>query len=267
MPTFRFVIEYDGTEFRGWQRQAGEVRTVQGVFEAALARVGGCAVAVAGAGRTDAGVHAEGQVASARFETRLDPETLRRALNAVLPRDVAVLGVSPAPDSFHARRDALAKLYAYRIWNGATRSPLRERRWLHVPARLDRAALRAALAELVGTHDFASFQAAGSRPGPTVRRIDRAALIEDGDALRIELEGSGFLRHMVRNAVGTLLEVGSGRRAPDSIPALLAARDRARAGPTAAPQGLTLVRVRHRDFPSESEPLQGERVDGGRAHG
>lgn len=258
MPNLRIDLEYDGTDFHGWQVQPHGERTVQGALEAALQRVAGGSVRVIGAGRTDAGVHAQGQVASARVETRLDVETLRRALNAVLPRDVAVLALARAPDAFHARRDAVAKLYAYRIWNGAIRSPLRERTALWMPQRLDRDAMRAALATLAGTHDFASFQAAGSKPGPTVRRLDRAELVVAGDALRVELEGSGFLRHMVRNVVGTLLEVGSGRRPADSLPALLAARDRTQAGPTAAARGLTLVHVRYGDFPAAIRGLGGQ---------
>ena len=262
MPTFRIVLEYDGTEFQGWQVQRQGERTVQGALEAALLQVTGTAVAVVGAGRTDAGVHAEGQVASCRVETRLDPATLQRALNAVLPHDVAVQELSRVPDAFHARRDALGKLYVYRVWNAASRSPLRERTALWVPDRLDLAAMRQALGTLVGTHDFASFQAAGSKPGPTVRRLDRADLEADGGTLRVALEGSGFLRHMVRNVVGTLLEVGRGRRRADSMAALLAARDRTQAGATAPAHGLTLVRVRYGDFRPQSEGLAGKRVDG-----
>lgn len=240
---WRLVVEYDGTDFEGWQLQPG-ARTVQGELESAFARLAGRRVVVYGAGRTDAGVHARGQVANARAETRHPPEVLRRALNALLPRDVAVRELEPAGDGFDARRDARSKLYAYRLWTGATRSPLEERwsHWVSVP--LDLAALRAAARDLVGTHDFASFRAAGGHGRTSVRTLTRIELAGAlGGELRFEFEGTGFLRHMVRNLVGTLLEVGRGRRPPAWAAEVLAARDRRAAGPTAPARGLTLVRV------------------------
>jgi tRNA pseudouridine38-40 synthase len=245
LPNWRVVLEYDGTDFEGWQVQPGARRTVQGVLEEAFARLArGGPVAVFGAGRTDAGVHAEGQVASVRAATRLDPSALERALDALLPPDLAVRALAPAPAAFHARRDARSKLYVYRVWTGPARSPLRERFSLRVRRPLDLAALRRAAAQLVGTHDFASFRAAGGSGRTSVRTLTRLDLVgEPGGELRFELEGTGFLRHMVRNVVGTLLEVGRGRRCADAIPALLAARDRRQAGPTAPARGLTLVRV------------------------
>jgi tRNA pseudouridine38-40 synthase len=256
VPNWRLVLEYDGTHFEGWQRQAGATRTVQGTLEAALAQVTGVAAGVHGAGRTDAGVHAEGQVANVRLETRLAPAELLRALDAVLPRDVVVRSLAVAPDAFHARRDALSKLYTYRLWTAPVRSPLRERTALWVPAPHDLDAMRRAAAALVGEHDFASFQAAGAPKRSTLRRMDRLEIAGVwGGEVAVHAEASGFLRHMVRNLIGTLLEVGRGRRSPDSMPALLAARDRGRAGPTAAPHGLTLVRVHYGDFSADSEGL------------
>ncbi len=244
MPTFRFTLEYDGTDFQGWQVQPGGRRTVQGVLEAAVARVTSEAVRVAGSGRTDSGVHAEGQVASLRLAAAVDPDRLRRSLNGVLPSDVAVLEVRDAPEGFDARRDARSKLYRYAIWNGPTRSPLRARRvlWLRRPLNLP--AMRSAAEALVGTHDFASFQAAGSDPMGTVRTLLRLEIDgQAGAAIDLRFEGTGFLRHMVRNLAGTLIEVGTGRRVPEQMAAILAARDRRRAGPTAAAQALTLVAV------------------------
>jgi tRNA pseudouridine38-40 synthase len=244
VPTFCLVLEYDGTDFAGWQSQAQGERTVQATLAAALAEFTSGPVRVVGAGRTDAGVHAEGQVAAATLDTRLDAATLLRALNAKLPPDLAVVAAAPAPDGFDPRREAKGKLYRYAVWNGTEPSPLRRRRWHHVREALDLAAVRAAAAALVGRHDFASFQGAGSSASSSVRTLTRAAI--EGEArgeVRFELEGDGFLRHMVRNAVGTLLEVGLGRRDASSLPALLAARDRSRAGPTAPACGLTLVRV------------------------
>jgi tRNA pseudouridine38-40 synthase len=244
LPNWRVVVEYDGTEFAGWQRQAGATRTVQGVLEDALARLAHGRVAVTGAGRTDAGVHAAGQVANARAATRLAAPDLERAWNALLPPDVAVRELRPAPPDYHARRAARSKLYAYRLWTGTERSPLRQRFTLWKRPPLDLDAMRAGAAALVGSHDFASFCAAGGEARGTVRKVTRAEWIGAvGGELRFEVEGPGFLRHMVRNLVGSLLEVGRGRRPPSWIAEVLAARSRTRAGPTAPPRGLTLIRV------------------------
>ena len=260
MTNWRLLVEYDGTDFEGWQLQPG-ARTVQGAIEEAFARVAGRRVVVYGAGRTDAGVHAAGQVANARAETRLEPVVLRRALNASLPRDVAVRALSAARDAFDARRDARSKLYVYRIWNAETRSPLRER-WSHaLPAPLDLGAMRGAAAALLGTHDFASFRAAGGAGRTSVRTLTRLDLAgEAGGELRFEVEGDAFLRHMVRNLVGTLLEVGRGRRAVGWPAEVLAARDRRQGGPTAPARGLTLIRVDYR-LPRDSEGLPLPPVD------
>lgn len=244
MPNFRLTLEYDGRDFAGWQVQPGGQRTVQGALEAAVERVTGRAVRVIGSGRTDAGVHAQGQVASVRVETRLEPDQLSRALNGVLPADVAVLGAERVPEDFHARHDARSKLYCYRIWNGASPSPLRAPRAWHVARPLDLGAMRPAAQALVGTHDFACFRATGSGAGSSVRTLTRCQLEGEARAeIRLLVEGDGFLRHMVRALVGTLVEVGRGQRPAGSMPAVLAARDRGRAGRTAPAHGLSLVRV------------------------
>ena len=242
--TFRLTLEFDGTEFQGWQFQPDGRRTVQGALEIALARVTGERVRPIGSSRTDAGVHAEGMVASARLDTALEPERLRRALNAALPEDVAVRELVVAPDGFHARRDATGKLYRYSLWNAADRAPLRRRRALCLLRALDLARIRVAATQLVGTHDFASFQGAGSEVATSVRELRRLDITgEPGGAIDLWFEGSGFLRHMVRNLAGTLIEVGSGRRDPEGMAALLAVLDRRCAGPTAPPHALTLVSV------------------------
>lgn len=246
MTTFRFTLEYDGTDFDGWQVQPGGRRTVQGALEAALEGVTGRSLRVDGSGRTDAGVHARGQVASARIDTRLDAASLQRALNGVLPRDVVVVDAAVAPPDFHARRDARSKRYAYRIWNGEAPSPLRARTGHWVPQSLDVDAMGEAARACLGRHDFASFQTAGSDVVGSVRTLSRFDVSGEarGD-IELIVEGDGFLRHMVRTLAGTLIEVGLGRRSAASMPALLAARDRRRAGPTAPAAGLTLIGVRY----------------------
>jgi len=244
--TLRLTLEYDGTEFEGWQSQGAGHRTVQDVLEAALEQVTGRRCPVAGAGRTDAGVHAEGQVASCRPSTALSPEDLCRALNAVLPLDLAVREVAPVPAGFHARRSARGKLYRYALWNGPVRSPLRERTHWGVRTPLDVGAMRAAAALLVGTHDFAAFQSSGGGTRTSVRTLERLDVEgAPGGEIRVWAGADGFLRHMVRALVGTLVEVGRGRRAPGDLPEVLASGDRARAGPTAPARGLTLVRVEY----------------------
>ena len=250
MRHFRLVLEYDGAAFAGWQAQAGDARTVQGCLRAAAEKISGADARIQGSGRTDAGVHAAGQVASVALETEMEADELQRALNGNLPRDLVVLDVEPSDADFDPRRQAKAKCYAFAVWNGRLHSPLRAARYVHVPEALDLAAMRDAAGHLVGTHDFASFQAAGSDVVHTVRTLGRAEIHgASGDEVFFEFEGSGFLRHMVRNLVGTLLEVGQGRRAPDSMPALLAVRDRGQAGPTAPAKGLTLAWV---DYPDEA---------------
>jgi tRNA pseudouridine38-40 synthase len=244
VPNFRLTLEYDGAEFEGWQVQSGPHRTVQGELRTAITRVTGTPVRTIGASRTDAGVHAEGQVASAAIATELTPEVLQRALNGTLPTDVAVVDARLAPDDFHARYSARAKLYRYWVWNRPTRSPLRAGRYLGVKRSLDVAAMSKAAEAFVGRHDFAALQGAGSEVDCTVRTVAQLQIEADSaGAIAFSVEGDGFLRHMVRNLVGTLLEVGSGRRPIESMTELLAGGDRRRAGPTAPAHGLTLVRV------------------------
>jgi len=246
VPTYRLVLEYDGAAFAGWQRQAHGEPTVQGAVVEAVERVTGERVAVTGSGRTDAGVHAEAQVASLTLAAAWPADRLLRALNGVLPRAVAVRALDEAAPAFDALRDATGKRYRYRIWNGAARSPLRAARWAHVPRPLDVSAMRAAAERLVGEHDFRSFQATGSSVTTTVRTLHCLTVAgEPGGEIEIVVAGSGFLRHMVRNLAGTLIEVGLGRRDPASMPALLGARDRSEAGPTAPAQGLTLEHVEY----------------------
>ena len=245
MVRLRLTLEYDGTDFAGFQVQPNG-RSVQGVLEAAIAEITREERRVFPAGRTDAGVHARGQVAHFDSETRLATADLQRGLNAVLPRDLAVVALEEVAADFDARRDALAKTYTYRIVNRPEPSPLRARASLHLRAWLDVAAMAEAARALLGTHDFSAFRGApgGVPEDENPRRsLDRLSVDLRGDEVTIEAEGRSFLRHMVRNIAGTLIEVGQRRRAAAELAAILASRDRARAGPTAAAHGLCLERV------------------------
>jgi tRNA pseudouridine38-40 synthase len=248
MPRFKITLAYDGTDFVGWQRQANGV-SIQGLIEDALEKIDGRAVAVAGAGRTDSGVHALGQVAGFTLERTMAPPVLLRALNAHLPDAIRVTEADQVPASFHPRFAAHSKSYCYRILNSDVASPFERRYAWHVPGALDVAAMSAAAHLLEGQHDFVAFQASGSDVASTMRDV-MSSRITDGtegvgsrSILAYEITGTGFLRHMVRTIVGTLVEIGRGRRPVDSMAQLLVLGDRALAGPTAPASGLFLVRV------------------------
>jgi len=238
----RLTLQYDGARYRGWQVQP-EGPTVQGSVEAALAVIAGGPVRIHGAGRTDAGVHAVAQVA--HFDTDLShaDDVWVRALNAHLPRDVAVTHAREVADAFHARHTALTKHYRYRILNRPVRCPFRRGVCWFLPMPLDVDAMALGAEHLIGTHDFTSFRASGCGARGPVRRLDRAAVARDGDEVVIELVASGFLKQMARNVVGTLVEVGRGRRPPAWIGEVLEAKDRTQAGETAAAWGLILMEV------------------------
>jgi tRNA pseudouridine38-40 synthase len=245
--TLKLTLQYDGTNYVGWQRQP-TASSIQGLVEDALAPIEGRAVTVHGAGRTDAGVHALGQVASVRLVATLDPATLGRALNAVLPDDVRIIAVDEMPPSFHARFDARAKTYEYRILNAAFADAFAFRYAWHVPMPLDLERMRVAAAALLGRHDFAAFQGSGSLVQSTERTIETIEWEAGGSfdrPLTFRVTGDGFLRHMVRNIVGTLVDVGTGRLAPARVSEILESRSRQEAGPTAPSRGLFLVRVRY----------------------
>jgi tRNA pseudouridine38-40 synthase len=269
MPSFKITLAYDGTEFVGWQRQANGV-SIQGLIEDALGKLDGRPVAVAGAGRTDSGVHALGQVAAFTLDRSMPADALLRALNAHLPDAIRVTLAAEVPASFHPRFAARSKTYCYRILNTEVASPFERRYAWHVPGALDVDAMDAAARLLEGEHDFAAFQASGSDVASTTRavlssriadcrsRIDcgcspgtagdhpiRTAAMRNPQSpiLAYEVTGSGFLRHMVRTIAGTLVEIGRGRRPAESMAHLLVLRDRAQAGPTAPAAGLFLVGV------------------------
>jgi tRNA pseudouridine38-40 synthase len=243
--TLKLTIQYDGTDYVGWQRQPNGV-SIQALLEDALSPIEGGPVSVHGAGRTDAGVHAVGQVASATLTATLDTPTLGRALNAVLPPDVRIVGVEEVEHDFHARFSAVSKTYEYRILNAPLVSPFLHRYVWQIVQPLELVAMREAAAPLVGAHDFAAFQGAGSNVESTDRVIDRIEW-EDGGGydlpIVMRITGDGFLRHMVRNIVGTLVEVGTGRWPAPCVADILASGDRTLAGPTAPARGLFLIRV------------------------
>lgn len=248
MPLVRLLVEYDGARYGGWQRQTN-ADTVQAEIERAVKRVTGEEVAVVGSGRTDAGVHAAGQVAVFETASAIAPEKFAAALTNHLPEDISVLESSAAPAGFHPTRHAKRKTYRYVILNRTARPAIERGRVWHVYERLDPEAMKAAALHLVGEHDFAAFttRECAEKKTTTVRTIHRCEVRAEGARIEIEVEGSGFLHNMVRAIAGTLADVGAGRFGPDEIPEILASRDRRRAGRTAPPQGLTLVRVEYGD--------------------
>jgi tRNA pseudouridine38-40 synthase len=247
MRTLKLTLAYDGTNYAGWQFQPDQP-TLQGTLERAICHVTGQPAGVLASGRTDAGVHALGQVVRCRTESRLPADVLGRALNAVLPRDMAVLNVAEAPDDFHPIRDVVRKRYRYVICDGPVRDVFQLRySWHHVYGRLDAEAMQRAAAPLRGTHDFRSFQSSGAERQTSVRTIFDL-LVERGRGGRenfvdLEVAADGFLYNMVRALVGTLVQVGNGSRSEDWPGEVLRAADRRVAGPTAPPQGLLLLKV------------------------
>jgi tRNA pseudouridine38-40 synthase len=244
VPVFKLTIEYDGAGFSGWQAQPGR-RTAQGVLEDALAVVLRRPVRVQGASRTDAGVHAAGQVASFGFDGEIEPARLVAGLCALCRPDLAVLAVEGAPDGFNARFDTTGKRYRYRVLNRPAPSPLWGRISWHVSGVLDRGAMADAIGRMIGTRDFAGFRAADCERENTVRTLARVS-IEDGPfegLIEIVVEGDGFLKNMVRILAGTLVDVGLGKLPASVVDEVFASGDRTRAGRTAPARGLTLERV------------------------
>lgn len=240
---YKMIIQYDGTRFYGWEHQPNTDMTIQGKIEAVLKEMVGEPVEVIGAGRTDAGVHARGMVANARFDTKMKVDEIRDYMNRYLPEDINILEVRIAADGFHSRYKAQGKTYQYTCYVGETK-PVFDRKYVNVLEEMpDIEAMRKAAGYLLGTHDFASFCGNPRMKKSTVRMVDRIDIEKKGDYLTLTYHGSGFLQYMVRILSGTLLEVGSGKRSPESIPELIEAKNRALAGPTAPAKGLCLLKV------------------------
>ena len=242
-PRFKLIIEYDGTDFCGWQRQKSDP-TIQGAIEAALQRMTRTAVTLHGSGRTDAGVHALGQCAHFSCATRLDPQELLKGLNSLLPDAIVIRSCEAVSADFHARFDVRHKTYHYRILNRPLPAAVGRQYAWHIRRPLDLAAMTAATAHLVGRLDFKAFENSGSPRPHTVRHVMAARWRRHGDdRLTFEIRADGFLRFMVRNIVGTLVAVGMGQMKPEAVEKIRKAGDRRRAGTTAPPHGLFLVKV------------------------
>ena len=250
MPTVKVVLEYDGSRYAGWQRQPDQP-TVQEAVETAVFHLIQETVSVIGAGRTDAGVHAIGQVVSFRTKRERTPREWVRGLNARLPQDIAARSVAIVSDDFHARYAAIGKLYEYRILNRGERPALDRAYVWHVHTPLDATAMERAAALLVGAHDFSSFEGSLTDNEDPVCDLRQLSVTKCGDLMTIQAYADRFLKHMVRAIVGTLVEVGHGKRTADSLAAILAAKDRTAAGRTAPPQGLFLLRV---DYEGDAAP-------------
>lgn len=251
MRNIKLTLAYDGAKFHGWQRQPG-VPTIQGSLTDAIRKITQEPVVIHGASRTDAGVHALGQVASFRTRSALTAEELQRALNALLPAAIRVVATEEMGPDFHARWQAMEKTYHYRIFRGRVVSPFEYQRVLHYPYPLDEQAMAAAAKCFVGEHDFTSFTASSGseetdRDRSPVRMICRSELERDAGKQEMiyAVTGKSFLRYMVRKMVGTLLEVGRGKWPPEEISALFEAKDRSKSGPTAPPEGLYLVSLKY----------------------
>ena len=243
MYTYRLTLSYDGSRYNGWQKQGNTKNTIQEKLETLLTRLTGEEVEVNGSGRTDAGVHAMGQVASFRTSAPQDCDALLHDMRRYLPEDIGAVSLEPAEPRFHARLNATGKTYVYRVWTEECPNVF-ERKFLYtVTEPLNIPAMKQAAAHLVGTHDFMSFCANKRMKKSTVRTITELRIEQLGGELRFSVSGDGFLYNMVRILVGTLLEVGMGKRSPDSIPALLEAKDRSQAGYLVPPHGLRLEAV------------------------
>jgi tRNA pseudouridine38-40 synthase len=245
MRTIKLLIEYDGTHYQGWQVQPKGL-TLQGIIEEKLGLLTGEPIRLVGSGRTDSGVHALGQVASFKTQSQMDVHTIQRALNSLLPLDIAIKKIEEVEEGFHARRHSKSKVYEYRILNRKLRSVFHRGYVWHIPQKLNLIGMKKATPSLIGEQDFAAFRTVGSSTRTTIRRVTRAEWKRGRDGLlRFEIEANGFLKQMVRSIVGTLVEVGKGKLNEEEFRKILESRDRQKAGPTAPAHGLFLKEVKY----------------------
>jgi len=238
------TIAFDGTDYKGWQCQRAGIPTVQGTLNRVLSVIGKDRVVVTGSSRTDAGVHAQAMGVTVFLQVPIDAPSLQRALNAMLPEDIRVLTCIKAPRTLNARFSAIGKTYMYKVFFGQIHSPFEQRFAHHIPYPLDLKAMRRSLKHFLGEHDFSSFTSDDPEKKRT-RTLDRFDMKVRDETITFTVEGRSFLRYMVRNMVGTVLDVGRGKITPAEIPAIMEARDRRLAGQTAPARGLTLVRVHY----------------------
>ena len=243
MRNIRLTLQYEGTRYQGWQRQETSENTIQGKLERLLTQMCGEQIEIQASGRTDAGVHAKGQVANFHTNAAMSTEEMLSYINSYLPADIAVVAVSEAAPRFHSRLNAAGKCYHYQVWNSAVPNVFLRNFALEVQEQLDVEAMRRAAEYLTGEHDFKAFTSARKSKKSTVRRIDDIEIQKEGDLLTFSFRGNGFLYHMVRILVGTLLEVGSGKRSPESVKKLLTAESRQYSGALVPAKGLTLMEV------------------------
>jgi tRNA pseudouridine38-40 synthase len=242
---FKLIIEYDGSRYHGWQRQKDDL-SIQGEIEKALKTITANPVTVIGSGRTDSGVHAEGQVANFKCDTQLQPEALMSALNSLLAEDIKIKVCEQVRTSFHARYDAKSKIYHYRILNRPTPAAIGRQYLWFVRKALNREAMQAAISHIIGRHDFKAFEASGSPRQSSTRHVHSADLVEhEGGLLTFHIEADGFLRYMVRNIVGTLVDVGLEKLTPHDFKRILNSKDRSQASATAPARGLILIKVNY----------------------
>ena len=245
MRNFKIILQYEGTRYQGWQRQESTQNTIQGKLERLLSRIAGEPVEIHASGRTDAGVHAYGQVANFHMDTELSAGELMEKINEYLPEDIGVIDIEEVPERFHSRLNAKGKTYRYRVLNSAV-PHIFDRRYVYVcPEKLDVEAMRRAAGFLCGTHDFAAFTSAKRSRKSTVRSVDSIEIERMGDEIWFTFSGNGFLFHMVRILMGTLLEVGNGKRRPEEMTELLQSGKRQAAGPLVPACGLALMEVRY----------------------
>ena len=241
----KLLIEYDGTNYQGWQVQP-KGRTIQGILEEKLGLLTGQPVQLFGSGRTDSGVHALGQVAHFKTQSQMDIRTIQKALNSLLPHDIVIQKAEEVGEGFHARKHSKSKIYEYRILNRILRSTFHRGYVWHIPQKLNLTEMKKATQSLIGEHDFSAFRTVGSPTRTTVRRVIRAEWKRGRDGLiRFEIEANGFLKQMVRSIIGTLVEVGKGRMKAEDLRKILNSKDRKEAGPTAPAQGLFLKKVKY----------------------
>lgn len=245
MRNFKILIQYEGTKYQGWQRQESTTNTIQGKLEAILSKMMGTSVQVDGSGRTDAGVHAYGQVANFKLETTMQPAQIMDYINRYLPEDIGVIQITEVPERFHSRLNAVGKTYRYRIWNSDMPCVFERRYVYELPDKLDIEAMREASSYFLGKHDFKAFTSNKKSKKSTVRTIEAIELERRGEEIVLTYKGDGFLYHMIRILTGTLIEVGLGQRKPEEMERLIASGTRDRTGALAPAKGLALMEVRY----------------------